>query len=152
MKKVKSIILSVLFCVFACLCMTSCGNVSKEDYDNLNNRYNEALQEKNRLEKNSNWLDLYKSIKMDKSFNEISAMFDFEYATHDGCQGVSDDGSTYVMDVYTWKNADLFDIYNAAENQIVVVFLDDASIFKQYGNLRFVLDDKNVRFPSPIKG
>ena len=54
------------------------------------------------------------------------------------------------MEAYTWKNKDLFDIYHTAENQIVVVFNNGVSIYKQYGEQGFVFDyGGTVCFPSP---
>lgn len=143
----------VIFCVlFACLSMTACDNsISKDDYEKLTNEYNELFEEKEELKKISEWIEIYRLIEIGKHFNEISAMFDFEYANQSGSTyPSSDDNETNVMRAYIWKNNDVFDIYHTAENQIVVVFLNDVSIYKQYGNQQMVFDYGTVRFPFPL--
>ena len=152
MKSLKLIVASVVLAIFACLSATACNNVSKDVYDDLNARYNQAIEEKDELEKISKWLELYNSIEIGKSFTEISEMFDFKWARRDGVTYSYEDGSTDEMEAYTWKNKDLFDIYHTAENQIVVVFNNGVSIYKQYGKQGFAFDyGGTVSFPSPKK-
>ena len=143
----KNILITLIaVCAIAlCALFCACGGVSKQDYDKLNSQYNEVLQEKENLEKISNWLDLYKSIEMDKSFEEVYEKFGFLYATRD--MSYVEDG--YTMTAYTWRNDELFDYAHTAENQIVVVFRDNKAIYKQYGNAAFVLNnyDGTVYFP-----
>lgn len=137
----------VIFALFACLLTTACGNVSQEDYDKLNNQYAETLKEKEKLEKVSEWLELYKSIEIGKSVNEIYETFGFEYSLRTEYESEYSDGTRYKIASYTWENSNLFDMNNTAENQIVVVFLDGVAIYKQYGNQRFIFHDGTVHFP-----
>ena len=150
MKKIFSIVMLVVCVVFACMFVTACDNISKEEYEKLNNEYNELLEEKQELEKVSDWIKLYNSIKKGKSFNEIRAMFDFEYSSYSGgSYKSSDDGETHVMRAYVWTNRYVFDVGHIGKNQIVVVFLDDVSICKLYGDQPIVLDCGTVRFYTP---
>ena len=150
MKKVTGIALFVVCVLFACLSMTACKSISKEDYDKLSNEYKTLSEEKRELERIADWLELYNSIEIGQSFSEIRAMFDFEYSSYSGgTYTSSDDSETHVMRAYTWENKYVFDMYHREENQIVVVFLDDVSIYKQYGNQQLVLDCGTVCFPAP---
>ena len=150
MKKLRSVILLVCCVLFLCVGMTACDRISKEEYDKLNNEYNDLLEEKQKLEKVSDWIELYNSIEKGKSFNEIRAMFDFEYSSYSGgSYKSSDDGETHVMRAYIWTNRYVFDVGHIGKNQIVVVFLDDVSICKLYGNQQIVLDCGTVRFYTP---
>lgn len=141
-----------LLCAVACviaLCALSLTACSGKEYDKLNRQYNEVLVERASLKKTLEWLELYNSVKTGKSFEEISALFAFGYATRDYVKQYSDDGGYCEMDAYTWHNRDAFDYLHVNENQIVVVFLDNVSIYKQYGDQMLVLDDGKVVFPSP---
>ncbi len=149
MKKIYRYSVISICALLACLFMTACNSISKEDYDNLNNEYNNLLEEKRELEKISNWLELYKSIELNATFNKISAMCqDYTMVHHGGGTGFLDDGSAYSMDVCAWENRNLFDRYHTEENQIVIVFLDNVAIFKEYGWQNLILDDGTVRFPA----
>ncbi len=149
MKKIYRYSVILICTLLACLFITACNSKSNEDYDKLSNEYANLLEEKNNFEKISDWLELYNSIKLDKSFNEISALFDFEYATVSYGIDFNEDGSQYTMNAYAWKNNELFDVYHKDENQILVVFLDNVAIYKQYGNQVLVFDNGTVRFPAP---
>ena len=152
MKKKISIVMLVVCVCFACMFVTACDNISKEEYEKLNNEYNELLEEKRELEKLSDWLELYRSIKIGQTFQEISSMcWGYPMVYHGGGKGVSADGSTFSMDVYAWENRDLFDMYHTQKNQIVVFLLDDVCIFKEYGFVNGVLDNGSVRFPAPTE-
>ena len=124
--------------------MTACH--TKDDYNKLNEQYTELLEEKNNLEKISSWFDLYNSIEMGKTYNQISELFDFDYARYNKVSGVN----AHTMEAYKWKNKKLFDDYDLEENQIVVVFCDGVSMYKQYGDVNFILDSNNgtVVFPA----
>ncbi len=149
MKKIYRYIVILICALFTCLFMTACSSIPKEDYDKLNNDYNILLEEKRELKKVSDWLELYRSIKLGATFNEISAMCqDYPMVSHGWGTGFSDDGSTYIMASYAWENRDLFDMYHTEENQIVIVFLDNVAIFKEYGWQNCVLDNGTVRFPA----
>lgn len=142
---------AILICaLFVCMSMSACNRISKEDYDKLNGEYNNLLEETRELKKVSDWLELYRSIELGQTFNEISALCE-EYVLvfHGGGKGILEDGSTYSMTMYAWENRDLFDSYHTKENQIVIVFLDDVAIFKEYGYQNCVLDNGTVRFPAP---
>ena len=150
MKKIFSIVMLVVCVFFACMFVTACDNISKEEYDKLNNEYNDLLEEKRELEKLSDWLELYRSIKIGQTFQEISAMCrDYPMGYHGGGKGIREDGSTFSMDMYGWENRDLFDMYQAPKNEIVIFLLDDVCIFKEYGYVNAVLDNGSVRFPAP---
>jgi len=51
MKKIYRYSVISICALLACLFMTACNSISKEDYDNLNNEYNNLLEEKRELEK-----------------------------------------------------------------------------------------------------
>ena len=147
MKKVICIVLLIICALSACLAMAACNGISKKDYDKLNSEYNLLLEEKNELEQISKWIDLYNSIELKKSFNEIAAMFSFEYAFCNGFEGVYSDGTKFEMLAYIWQNKDVFDMHHFEENQIVIVLLDGVVIYKQYGNQQFYFDSGTVRLP-----
>ncbi len=149
MKKIFRYGVLFLCVLFMCVFLTSCNSIPKEDYDKLNDEYDALLEEKQELEKVSNWLELYRSIDLGKTFDEISAMCkDYPMVNHGWGQGFLDDGSAYRMDVFAWENRDSFDMYHTKENQIVIVFLDGVAIFKEYGWQNCILDNGTVRFPA----
>ncbi len=145
MKKVVAIIIVSLICVFT---LVGCNSISKEDYDKLNDKLTTVQEENDVLRQKAEWLKQYQSVQFGATKEEVIAVLGQVNGTIDGGNG------EYLIEVLTWNNNSLYNIYEKDDNRIVIGFRDNVVIFKGYGlkNENIIIDtDRGIIYTEIIK-
>lgn len=130
MKKVVAIISVALICLFT---LAGCNSIPKEDYNKLNSELTTVQEENDTLKQKAEWLKKYQSVQFGTTKEDIIAILGQVNGT------ISGSSSEYFIEVLTWNDNSLYNIYEKDDNCIAIGFKDNIVIFKAYG-----LKNKNI--------
>ena len=145
MKKVAAIVVVSLICLFT---IAGCDSISKEDYSKLESELTTVQEENDVLKQKAEWLKIYQSIQFGATKESVITVLGQVNGTIDGSNG------EYLIEVLTWNNNSLYNIYEKDDNRIVIGFRDNVVIFKAYGlkNENIIIDtDRGVIYTGIIK-
>ncbi|MCM1042815.1 MAG: hypothetical protein NC350_01225 [Corallococcus sp.] len=130
MKKAVAILVVLLICL---LTLVGCNSIPKENYDKLESELTTVQEENDVLNQKVEWLKKYQNVQFGATKESVIAVLGQINETPTSVNG------EYLIEVLTWSNNSLYNIYEKDDNLIAIGFRNNVVIFKAYG-----LKNKNI--------
>ena len=123
----KKLVAIMFMAVLYVLILAGCNSVPKENYDKLYYELTTVQEENEILKQKDEWLKKYQSVQFGTTKEDIVAVL----GQVNGSITVS--SGEYFIEVLTWNNNLLYNLYEKDDNCIVIGFKNNVVIFKAYG-------------------